>query len=52
MSLVDQWPLILVALAVFIIVAGVLRKIAKLAFIGLALAAVGLVLWPMVSGAI
>jgi len=52
MDLADQWPLILVALAVFIIVAGVLRKIAKLAFMGVALAAVGFVLWPIASAAL
>lgn len=49
MDFADQWPLLLVALAVFIIVTGLLRKVAKLAFIGIAIGAIGLVLWPMVS---
>lgn len=45
----NNWPIILVALAVFIIAAGLMRKIAKLAFVGVAVGAIGLVLWPMVS---
>ncbi|MEM7272345.1 MAG: hypothetical protein AAF547_04630 [Actinomycetota bacterium] len=45
----DNWPLVLVALAAFIIVTGLMRRVAKLAFIGVALGALGLVLWPMVS---
>lgn len=49
MDFANQWPLILVALAAFIIFAGILRKVAKLAFIGVALAAFGLVLWPMIN---
>lgn len=49
MDFADQWPLLLVALAVFIILTGLLRKVAKLAFLGVALAAIGLVLWPMVA---
>ncbi len=49
MDFADQWPLLLVALAVFIIVTGLLRRVAKLAFIGIAIGAVGLVIWPMVS---
>jgi hypothetical protein len=52
MDFAEMWPLLLVALAIFIIVAGVLRKIAKLAFLGVAVGAIGLVLWPMVSGAL
>lgn len=52
MDFADQWPLLLVALAVFIIVTGLMRRLAKLAFVGIALGAVGLVLWPIVAGAI
>ena len=48
----DNWPIVLVALALFILATGLLRKVAKLAFIGVALAALGLVLWPMVSPSI
>ena len=42
----------LVALAGFIIVAGLLRRLAKLAFLGVAIGALGLVLWPIVSESI
>ncbi len=49
MDFAEQWPLLLVALAVFIIVTGLLRRVAKLAFIGVVIGAVGLVIWPMVS---
>lgn len=49
MNFADQWPLLLVALAGFIIVTGLLRRVAKLAFIGVAIGVLGLVIWPMVS---
>lgn len=49
MDLANQWPLLLVALALFIVVAGVLRRVAKLALIGVVIGVVGLVIWPMVS---
>ncbi len=49
MDFADQWPLLLAALAVFIIVTGLLRRVAKLAFVGVALGAVALVLLPLVS---
>ena len=49
MDLADQWPLLLVALALLIIVTGVVRRVAKLAFVGVVIGAVGLVIWPMVS---
>ncbi|MGI9597928.1 MAG: hypothetical protein ACR2QK_17315 [Acidimicrobiales bacterium] len=45
----DNWPLVLIALALFIVGAGLMRKVAKLAFFGVALGAVGLFLWPVVS---
>ncbi len=48
----DNWPVLLVALAIFIIGAGLMRKVAKLAFIGVAVGALGLVLWPYVSPSI
>ena len=49
MDLADQWPLLLVALALLIIMTGVVRRVAKLAFVGVVIGAVGLVIWPMVS---
>ena len=51
MNFAANWPVLLVALAAFIILAGVLRKIAKLAFIGVALGALALFLWPLVNNA-
>jgi hypothetical protein len=52
MDFADNWPLLLVALAAFMIVASVLRRIARMAFAGVALAAIGLFLWPMVSSSL
>jgi hypothetical protein len=52
MDFATQWPLILVVLAAFIILAGLLRKIAKLAFFGVALAALGIFIWPFVADVI
>jgi len=45
-----NWPLLIVAVAALFIVLGLIRKLVKLAFIGVALAVLGFVLWPMVSG--
>lgn len=45
----DNWPIVLVALAVFIIATGLIRKLAKLAFVGVALGAVGLAIWQAVG---
>jgi hypothetical protein len=52
MDFADQWPLLLAALAAFIIVTGILRRLAKLAFFGVAIGAVALVLYPLVSESI
>ena len=52
MELADQWPLLLVALAAFIIITGLLRRVAKLAFIGVAIGVLALVVYPIVSDAI
>jgi hypothetical protein len=49
MDFADQWPLLLVALALFILVIGLVRRVAKLAFLGVVLGAVGLAIWPMVT---
>lgn len=48
----DNWPMILVVLALFIIGAGLIRRVAKLAFVGVAMGAVGLFLWPLVTGSL
>ena len=49
MDFANHWPLLLVGLAAFIVLAGLMRRVAKLAFLGVAIGAAGLVLWPMVS---
>jgi hypothetical protein len=46
---VDNWPVVLVALGVFIVVTGLMRKVAKLAFIGVAIGGIALVLWPILT---
>ena len=46
---VDNWPLVLVVLAVFIILVGLIRRVAKMAFLGVAVGALGLVIWPYVT---
>lgn len=46
---VDNWPMLLVALGVFIVLSGIVRRVAKLAFIGVAVGVLGLVVWPVVS---
>lgn len=48
----NNWPLLLAGLALFIIVTGLMRRLAKLAFFGVALAAVALLVWPVVSESI
>lgn len=45
----NNWPVLLITLAIFIIVAGLMRRVAKIAFFGIALGAIALVVWPMVS---
>lgn len=48
----DNWPMALVALGAFIIVSGIVRRLAKLAFLGIAVGVLGLIVWPMVSGSL
>ena len=45
----DNWPMLLIALGVFIVLSGLIRKLAKLAFFGVAIGVLGLIIWPMVS---
>lgn len=45
MEFQTDWPVILVGLAVVIIATGLIRKLAKLAFVGVALGAIGLFIW-------
>lgn len=45
----NNWPMLLIGLGVFIVLSGVIRKVAKLAFFGIAVGVLGLIIWPMVS---
>lgn len=45
----SNWPIVLIGLGVFIVISGLIRRVAKLAFVGLAVGVFGLVIWPMVS---
>ena len=44
-----NWPVVLIGLAVFVVATGLLRRLAKLAFMGVALGVIGLVLWPIIA---
>jgi len=46
---VDNWPVLLVILAVLIVFMGLIQKVIKLALIGVAIGALGLVVWPLVA---
>jgi len=45
----NNWPMLLIGIGVFVIVSGLMRKVAKLAFLGVAIGVLGLIIWPMVS---
>ncbi|MDH4279522.1 MAG: hypothetical protein OEZ14_02295 [Acidimicrobiia bacterium] len=45
----NNWPTLLIGLGVFIVLSGLVRRVAKLAFLGIALGVFGLIIWPMVS---
>ncbi len=46
---VDNWPVILVILAVMLVFTGLMRRLVKLAFMGAVLGVVGLVIWPLIA---
>ncbi len=46
---VDNWPVILVVLAVAIVLMGIAQRLVRLAFFGAVLGVIGLVIWPMIS---
>ena len=46
----ENWPVLLVLLGLLLVFMGLLRKLVKLAFVGVVIGVVALVLWPMVSG--
>ena len=45
----DNWPVLLVGLAVLMVFMGLIRKLVKLAFIGVAIGVIGLILLPLVT---
>lgn len=45
----DNWPTLLIGLGVFIVLSGLVRRVARLAFLGIGLGVLGLIIWPMVS---
>lgn len=44
-----NWPTVLIGLGIFIVLSGLVRRVAKLAFLGVAVGVFGLIIWPMVS---
>ncbi len=44
-----NWPVLLVVLGLLLVFMGLLRRLVKLAFFGVVIGVVALVLWPMVS---
>jgi hypothetical protein len=45
----DNWPVILIALAVILVVLGLVRKVVKLAFLGAAIGVIGIFAWPYIA---
>lgn len=45
----DNWPAVLIVLAVLMVVLGLVRKVVKLAFFGAAVGVIGLFLWPYIA---
>lgn len=45
----ENWPVLLVMLGLLLLLMGLIRKLVKLAFIGVVIGVVALVVWPMVS---
>lgn len=48
----NNWPMLLIALGIFVIVSGLMRRLARLAFFGVAIGVLGLIIWPMVNGSL
>ncbi|MFV0260014.1 MAG: hypothetical protein ACK5PP_16375 [Acidimicrobiales bacterium] len=48
--LIDNWPAILIGLAIALVVVGLIQRLLKLALLGAVIGVAGLVLWPMVAG--
>ncbi len=46
----ENWPVLMVVLGLLLVFMGLLRKLVKLAFFGVVIGVVALVIWPMVSG--
>ena len=45
----SNWPVVLVALAVVLVTLGLIRRLLKLAFIGVAVGALAIVIWPALA---
>ena len=45
----SNWPVLIVALAVILVVLGLVRRLVRLAFISAAIGVLALVVWPMVQ---
>jgi uncharacterized membrane protein len=46
---VDNWPVVLVILAVAFLATAIVRKLVKLAFFAIVLGVIGFVIWPLVT---
>ncbi len=47
---VDNWPAVLIILAVLMVVLGLVQRLVKLAFVGAAVGVIGVVAWPFIVG--
>ena len=45
----DNWPVILVALGVALLLLGLVRRLLRLAFVGAVIGVIALFVWPIVS---
>jgi len=45
----ENWPVLLVMLGLLLVFMGLVRKLVKLAFFGVVIGVVALVVWPMIS---
>lgn len=45
----ENWPVLMVVLGLLLVFMGLLRRLVKLAFFGVVIGVVALVIWPMVS---
>ncbi len=48
----NNWPILLVGLGIYIVFSGITRRLAKLAFLGVVVGVLGLIIWPQVNSAL